>query len=45
MRATFRDENKMVVLRGESLRCKVKRLLQKKQSGLGIRVQSNLIKQ
>ena len=34
----------MVVIRGDSLRCKVERLLQKKQSGLGIRVQSDLIK-
>ena len=44
MRATFRDKNKMVEIRGESLRFKVERLLKKKQSGLGIRVQSNLIK-
>ena len=44
MRATFSDKYKMVVIRGESPRCKVERLLQKKKSGLGVRVQSDLIK-
>lgn len=41
MRATFGDKNKMAAIRGESPRCEVERLLQKKQSGLGVRVQSN----
>jgi len=41
VRATFGDKNKMAVIRGESPRCKVERLLQKTQSDLGVIVQSN----